>query len=143
LECVDAKAAQVETRDPPEELQPQRAEQCGGEGLETWRVADLVHIAHLRHDEGEAEKELPLDEEGDRVGGGAEGDDARVAPPFQKRGGEGALPIGTGSLDAIAKGEGGIVHEAGEKEARDGDAHHAPDDGSEEGEGLHAGAARA
>ena len=140
---MDAKAAQVETRDPPEELQPQRAEQRGGEGLEAWRVADLVHIAHLRHDEGEAKEELPLDEEGDGVGGGAEGDDARVAPQFQKRGGDDALPIGASSLDAIANGEGGIVHEAGEKEARDGDAHHTADDGSKEGEGLHAGAASA
>jgi len=140
---VDAKAAQVETRDPPEELQPQRAEQRGGEGLEAWRVADLVHIAHLRHDEGEAKEELPLHQKGDRVGGGVEGDDALVAPQFQKRGGDGALPIGVSSLDAIAKGEVGVVHEAGEKEARDGDAHHATDDGSEEGERLHAGAARA
>ena len=131
----------MEARDPSEELQPQRAEERGGEGLEAWRVADLVHVAHLRHDEGEAEEELPLDEEGDRVGGGAEGDDARVAPPFHKRGGDDAIPSGARSLDAIAKGEGGIVHEAGEKEACDGDAHHAADDGSEEGEGLQAGAA--
>ena len=140
---MDAKAAQVETRDPPEELQPQRAEERGGEGLEAWRVADLVHVAHLRHDEGEAEEELPLDEEGDRVGGGAEEDDARVAPQFHKRGGDGALPIGVSSHDAIAKGGGGIVQEAGEKEACNGDAHHAADDGSKEGEGLHAGAASA
>ena len=133
----------MEARDPPEELQPQRAEERGGEGLEAWRVADLVHIAHLRHDEGEAEEELPLDEEGDGVGGGAEGDDARVASQFHKRGGDCALPSGVNSLDAIAKGGGGIVHEAGEKEACDGDAHHAADDGSEEGEGLQAGAASA
>ena len=53
----------MEARDPSEELQPQRAEERGGEGLEAWRVADLVHVAHLRHDEGEAEEELPLDEE--------------------------------------------------------------------------------
>ena len=131
----------MEARDPSEELQPQRAEERGGEGLEAWRVADLVHVAHLRHDEGEAEEELPLDEEGDGVGGGAEGDDARVASQFHKRGGDCALPIGVSSLDAIAKGEGGIVHEAGEKEACDGDAHHAADDGSEKGEGLQAGAA--
>ena len=97
----------MEARDPPEELQPQRAEERGGEGLEAWRVADLVHVAHLRHDEGEAEEELPLDEEGDGVGGGAEGDDARVASQFHKRGGDCALPSGVNSLDAIAKGGAG------------------------------------